>query len=105
MGRFLSAIFCALLVGFIEIRQVTADSLPPPLNSSGISGGGHAFTVRKQTSQLCDAGSTQWTGTVKVSADKSLFFCKRTNKHPSMVIPDERAKGSSKAVTILRKIL
>lgn len=33
------------------------------------------FTVREQSSDLCDAGSRQWTGTVNVTADKSMFFC------------------------------
>ncbi|EKJ69548.1 hypothetical protein FPSE_10259 [Fusarium pseudograminearum CS3096] len=32
------------------------------------------FTVREQSSDLCDAGSRQWTGTVNVTADKSMFF-------------------------------
>jgi hypothetical protein len=33
------------------------------------------FTVHEQSSDLCDAGSRQWTGTVNVTADKSMFFC------------------------------
>ncbi|GKU06761.1 carboxypeptidase y a [Fusarium langsethiae] len=32
------------------------------------------FTFREQSSDLCDAGSRQWTGTVNVTADKSMFF-------------------------------
>jgi hypothetical protein len=34
-----------------------------------------SFTVRQQSSDLCDAGSRQWTGTVNVTAEKSMFFC------------------------------
>ncbi|KAM0207169.1 hypothetical protein ACHAQD_012175 [Fusarium lateritium] len=39
---------------------------PPPY--------GAAFTVREQDSELCDAGSRQWTGTVNITGDKSIFF-------------------------------
>lgn len=38
-----------------------------------------AFTVREQSSDLCDAGARQFTGTVNVTEDKSMFFC----THPS----------------------
>lgn len=34
-----------------------------------------AFTVREQSSDLCDAGARQFTGTVNVTEDKSMFFC------------------------------
>lgn len=33
------------------------------------------FTLREQSSDLCDAGSRQWTGTVNVTTEKSMFFC------------------------------
>ena len=36
---------------------------------------GSNFEVREQSPDLCDAGSRQWTGTVNVTADKSMFFC------------------------------
>ncbi|KAG7402764.1 Carboxypeptidase Y-like protein [Fusarium oxysporum f. sp. rapae] len=32
------------------------------------------FTVREQSSELCDAGARQFTGTVNVTEDKSMFF-------------------------------
>ncbi|KAI8665317.1 hypothetical protein NCS56_00967400 [Fusarium sp. Ph1] len=35
---------------------------------------GSNFEVREQSPDLCDAGSRQWTGTVNVTADKSMFF-------------------------------
>jgi hypothetical protein len=34
-----------------------------------------AFTVCEQSSDLCDAGARQFTGTVNVTEDKSMFFC------------------------------
>lgn len=36
------------------------------------------FEVRDQSPDVCDAGSRQWTGTVNVTADKSMFFCTYT---------------------------
>ncbi|KAF4452568.1 Carboxypeptidase Y like protein A [Fusarium austroafricanum] len=33
-----------------------------------------SFTVRQQPHDLCDTDSRQWTGTVNVTADKSMFF-------------------------------
>lgn len=35
------------------------------------------FTLRKQSKELCDAGSEYWTGVVNVTDDKSIFFCKQ----------------------------
>ncbi|KAI8712158.1 Amidohydro-rel domain-containing protein [Fusarium sp. LHS14.1] len=32
------------------------------------------FTVREQSPEICDAGSKQWSGTVNVTDDKSMFF-------------------------------
>ncbi|KAF5022698.1 hypothetical protein F66182_5246 [Fusarium sp. NRRL 66182] len=40
-----------------------------------------SFTVREQSSDLCDAGSRQWTGTVNVTADKSMFFWYFESRH------------------------
>jgi cathepsin A (carboxypeptidase C) len=68
-------IFSALLVSLSLITHAIASDLPPPEASSGTSANGYSFTVRKQNAQLCDAGSTQWTGTVKVSPEKNIFFC------------------------------
>ncbi|KLP12710.1 PRC1-carboxypeptidase y, serine-type protease [Fusarium fujikuroi] len=33
------------------------------------------FSVTPQSSDICDAGSRQWTGTVSVTEEKSMFFC------------------------------
>jgi hypothetical protein len=71
------------MVGFFSIwlaslalsDHTMAANLPPPAAASGTSANGYAYTVRKQNASLCDAGSTQWTGTVKVSPEKSIFFC------------------------------
>ncbi|KAJ4258063.1 hypothetical protein NW762_008203 [Fusarium torreyae] len=40
-----------------------------------------SFTVRAQSSDVCDAGSRQWTGTVNVTADKSMFFWYFESRH------------------------
>jgi cathepsin A (carboxypeptidase C) len=66
----------AWLASLTLITYAAASDIPPPAATSGISPNGHAFTIRKQNASLCDAGSTQWTGTVKVSPEKSIFFCK-----------------------------
>jgi hypothetical protein len=39
------------------------------------------FTLREQSYDLCDAGSRQWTGTVNVTAEKSMFFCTYTPRN------------------------
>ncbi|KAH6980731.1 carboxypeptidase Y [Ilyonectria sp. MPI-CAGE-AT-0026] len=39
------------------------------------------FTLREQTSELCDAGSRQWTGSVNVTSDKSIFFWFFESRH------------------------
>lgn len=33
------------------------------------------FSITHQSSDICDAGSRQWTGTVSVTEEKSMFFC------------------------------
>ncbi|KAF4974545.1 hypothetical protein FZEAL_8569 [Fusarium zealandicum] len=33
------------------------------------------FNLREQDSELCDSGARQWTGTVNVTSEKSMFFC------------------------------
>lgn len=33
------------------------------------------FSVTQQYSDICDTGSRQWTGTVTVTEEKSMFFC------------------------------
>lgn len=44
-----------------------------------------AFTVREQSSNLCDAGARQFTGTVNVTEDKSMFFCPHPGSEPISV--------------------
>lgn len=71
------------MIGFLSVclaclalnGHSTATDLPPPAALIGTSSTGHAFSIRKQNASLCDAGSTQWTGTIKVSPEKSIFFC------------------------------
>jgi hypothetical protein len=52
-----------------------AADLPVPTSLSGTSAAGNAWSIKAQNSSLCDAGSKQWTGTVKVGDGKALFFC------------------------------
>ncbi|KAM5354841.1 hypothetical protein ACJ41O_001487 [Fusarium nematophilum] len=40
-----------------------------------------AFTVTQQSADLCDAGSRQWTGTVNVTEEKSMFFWYFESRH------------------------
>ncbi|RSL82835.1 hypothetical protein CEP52_016863 [Fusarium oligoseptatum] len=40
-----------------------------------------AFTVKQQSANLCDAGSRQWTGTVNVTDEKSMFFWYFESRH------------------------
>ncbi|TID20766.1 putative carboxypeptidase y protein [Venturia nashicola] len=70
MLRLLSACLAYLVL----LAHAIATDLPPPAALAGTSSTGHAFTIRKQNASLCDAGSTQWTGTVKVSPERSIFF-------------------------------
>lgn len=55
----------ALFVNAQEQKPLTGIDEPPS----------SSFEVRGQSPDLCDAGSRQWTGTVNVTADKSMFFC------------------------------
>jgi hypothetical protein len=34
------------------------------------------YTIRAQSDEICDAGSRQWTGWIRISDEKRLFFCK-----------------------------
>lgn len=63
-----------LAITIFTIQPIAAVDLPVPPSGSGSSAGGHPWTIRSQNASLCDAGSKQWTGTVKVSADRTLFF-------------------------------
>ncbi|CAG7564369.1 unnamed protein product [Fusarium equiseti] len=61
-----TAFALATIIGHVSCQDqipLTEESAKKPL-----------FTLREQSSDLCDAGSRQWTGTVNVTADKSMFF-------------------------------
>ncbi|QDS71912.1 hypothetical protein FKW77_000434 [Venturia effusa] len=62
------------LAHLFSLSQVAATGLPPPATLTGTSSTGYAFAIREQKASLCNAGSTQWTGTVRVSPEKNLFF-------------------------------
>lgn len=34
------------------------------------------FSRTQQNDSLCDAGSAQWTGSIRVGKDRNLFYCK-----------------------------
>ncbi|EGU86159.1 hypothetical protein FOQG_14759 [Fusarium oxysporum f. sp. raphani 54005] len=53
------------------INYVAAQDQKPLTGGTAIK---PAFTVREQSFELCDAGARQFTGTVNVTEDKSMFF-------------------------------
>ena len=67
----ITAFIFATIIGHVSCQDqipLTEEAATKPL-----------FTLREQSSDLCDAGSRQWTGTVNVTADKSMFFCTYKN--------------------------
>ena len=56
-----------------QIVRQSQDRLPsgPVQNMEG-----REFTIIPQGEDICRAGSKQWTGTVNVSNDNALFYCK-----------------------------
>ncbi|RKK75578.1 hypothetical protein BFJ69_g7643 [Fusarium oxysporum] len=57
----------AAATGYVECHQQKPLGDQKPLSYP-------TFTIREQTDELCDAGSRFWTGTVNITADKSMFF-------------------------------
>lgn len=70
----LTILLAGLLVGPALALPSTQKVLGRP-DDPTIEEGSAPFTLREQSVQLCDAGSRHWTGTVNVTADKSIFFC------------------------------
>jgi hypothetical protein len=58
-----------------RIHTTAAADLPVPGSLSGSSALGYSWNVKAQNESLCDAGGKQWTGTVKVTPERTLFFC------------------------------
>ncbi|RGP73086.1 hypothetical protein FLONG3_6401 [Fusarium longipes] len=61
----------AALAVATAIGHVTCQEQKPLTDKSASKS---SFTLSEQSSHLCDAGSRQWTGTVNITADKSMFF-------------------------------
>lgn len=59
----------AAATGYVECHQQKPLGDQKPLSYP-------TFTIREQKDELCDAASRFWTGTVNITADKSMFFCK-----------------------------
>jgi hypothetical protein len=73
--RQLAGLILRLSAPLCGIGTTAAADLPAPGALSGSSALGYSWQVKAQNATLCDAGSKQWTGTVKVTPERSLFFC------------------------------
>ncbi|KAF5667142.1 carboxypeptidase Y like A [Fusarium heterosporum] len=73
LGRQLASLVLTTAIGFVvgqDQKPLTEEITFKP-----------SFSLRQQSSDLCDAGSRQWTGTVNVTADKSMFFWYFESRH------------------------
>ncbi|KAF2431564.1 carboxypeptidase Y [Tothia fuscella] len=63
-----------IIVSLCLFGTTFAADLPAPNKLNGTSSLGHAWNIKAQNDTLCDAGGKQWTGTVKVAPERTLFF-------------------------------
>lgn len=72
----LGSLIC--LVGLTLQALPVADSFSLPASQRVLiePQSGAPFTLSPQTEEICKAGSKQWTGSINVTDDKSIFYCK-----------------------------
>lgn len=74
MRYFFHLVRCSLLLSttisaFVLPEDISASQHPIILKHS-------RHTIRELDNRICDARTKQWVGSVDVSNDKSLFYCK-----------------------------
>lgn len=72
-----------------------------PLSSSASKA---HFTVREQDDTLCHSGARQWTGTVNVTDERSMFFCTSSSAPFSLRGVAEPLQGTTRAGTTPKQI-
>ncbi|KAM5343737.1 hypothetical protein ACJ41O_012274 [Fusarium nematophilum] len=90
--RFLG--LAAVLVLASQAVHVSAQDQKPL--TEGHETANPSFAVREQSSDLCDAGTRQWTGTVNVTADKAMFFWyfeSLEDRAPRILVDRPRQRG------------
>ncbi|RKK83902.1 hypothetical protein BFJ71_g14728 [Fusarium oxysporum] len=63
-----------LLVAQASVLPVAVSQQIPLQKPAPLKAAEERFTLRRQSGNVCDAGSRHWTGTVNVTDEKSMFF-------------------------------